>query len=122
MEYLRYYNKLTGQRVADILRDMIAQWVAVEYATRIALDSGANRFELRDERGHRLPVVVDARRFAAADVPVGVAERDHDDIERRFGTARHAKRSLVRPGLALDVQLHRRAAAKNSSTCVRGVA
>jgi hypothetical protein len=35
MEYLRYYNKLTGQRIADILRDMIAQWVAVEYATRI---------------------------------------------------------------------------------------
>jgi hypothetical protein len=35
MEYLRYYNKLTGQRVADILRDMIAQGVAVEYATRI---------------------------------------------------------------------------------------
>jgi hypothetical protein len=35
MEYLRYYNKLTGQRVADILRDMIAQWVAVEYATCI---------------------------------------------------------------------------------------
>jgi hypothetical protein len=35
MEYLRYYNKLTGQRVADILRDRIAQWVAVEYATRI---------------------------------------------------------------------------------------
>jgi len=30
MEYLR-----SGQRVADILRDMIAQWVAVEYATRI---------------------------------------------------------------------------------------
>jgi hypothetical protein len=35
MEYLRYYNKLTGQPVADILRDMIAQWVAVEYATRV---------------------------------------------------------------------------------------
>jgi hypothetical protein len=34
-EYLRYYHKLTGQRVADILRDMIARWVAVEYATRI---------------------------------------------------------------------------------------
>jgi hypothetical protein len=35
MEYLRYYNKLTGQRVADILWDMIAQWVSVEYAARI---------------------------------------------------------------------------------------
>ena len=35
MEYLRYYNKLTGQPIADILRDMIAQWVAVEYATRV---------------------------------------------------------------------------------------
>ncbi len=35
MEYLRYYNRLTGQRVADILRDMIAQWVGVEYATHI---------------------------------------------------------------------------------------
>jgi hypothetical protein len=35
MEYLRYYHQLTGQRIADILRDMIAQWVAVEYATRI---------------------------------------------------------------------------------------
>jgi hypothetical protein len=35
MEYLRYYHKLTGQRVANILRDMIAQRVAVEYATRI---------------------------------------------------------------------------------------
>jgi predicted DNA-binding protein len=35
VEYLRYYSKLTGQRIADILRDMIAQRVAVEYATRI---------------------------------------------------------------------------------------
>jgi hypothetical protein len=35
MEYLRYYHQLTGQRIADIVRDMIAQWVAVEYATRI---------------------------------------------------------------------------------------
>jgi hypothetical protein len=35
LEYLRYYRELTGQRIADILRDMIAQWVAVEYATRI---------------------------------------------------------------------------------------
>ena len=35
MEYRRYYHQLTGQRIADILRDMIAQWVAVEYATRI---------------------------------------------------------------------------------------
>jgi len=35
MEYLRYYNKLTGLSIADILRNMIAQWVAVEYATRI---------------------------------------------------------------------------------------
>jgi hypothetical protein len=36
MEYLRYYHKLTGQPIAGILRDMIAQWVAVEYATRVA--------------------------------------------------------------------------------------
>jgi hypothetical protein len=35
LDYLRYYQELTGQRIADILRDMIAQWVAVEYATRI---------------------------------------------------------------------------------------
>jgi len=35
MEYLRYYHKLTGRRVANILRDMIAQRVAVKYATRI---------------------------------------------------------------------------------------
>jgi len=35
MEYLRYYNKLTGQPISGILRDMIAQWVAVEYATRV---------------------------------------------------------------------------------------
>jgi negative regulator of replication initiation len=35
MEYLRYYKQLTGQSIADILRTMIAQWVAVEYATRI---------------------------------------------------------------------------------------
>jgi hypothetical protein len=34
MEYLRYYHKLTGQPIPSILRDMIAQWVAVEYATR----------------------------------------------------------------------------------------
>jgi len=30
MEYLRYYNKLTGLSIAEILRNMIAQWVAVE--------------------------------------------------------------------------------------------
>ena len=35
MEYLRYYHRLTGQPIANILRDMIAQWVAVEYATRV---------------------------------------------------------------------------------------
>jgi hypothetical protein len=29
------HHQLTGQRIADILRDMIAQWVVVEYATRI---------------------------------------------------------------------------------------
>jgi hypothetical protein len=32
---ISYYNRLTGQRVADIGRDMIAQRVGVEYATRI---------------------------------------------------------------------------------------
>ena len=37
MEYLKYYKKLTGQPIADILRDMIAQWVAVEYATRVPM-------------------------------------------------------------------------------------
>lgn len=35
MEYLKYYHKLTGQPIENILRDMIAQWVAVEYATRV---------------------------------------------------------------------------------------
>ena len=33
MEYLVYYSKLTGQPISNILRDMIAQWVAVEYST-----------------------------------------------------------------------------------------
>ena len=35
MQYLQYYHKLTGQPISNILRDMIAQWVAVEYATRV---------------------------------------------------------------------------------------
>jgi hypothetical protein len=34
MEYLMYYGKLTDQPVSNILRDMIAQWVAVEYSSR----------------------------------------------------------------------------------------
>jgi len=47
MEYLQYYNKLTGQPISSILRDMIAQWVAVEYATRVPaaeqVDKGAKK-------------------------------------------------------------------------------
>lgn len=47
MEYLQYYNKLTGQPISSILRDMIAQWVAVEYATRVPetepTDKGATK-------------------------------------------------------------------------------
>lgn len=47
MEYLRYYNKQTGQPITNIVRDMIAQWVAVEYATRIPMfdhqDKGTKR-------------------------------------------------------------------------------
>jgi hypothetical protein len=35
MEYLKYRNKLTGHPIAAILQDIIAQWVAVEYATRV---------------------------------------------------------------------------------------
>jgi hypothetical protein len=48
MEYLKYYKKLTGQPIANILRDMIAQWVAVEYATRVPaveLGKGAKKRE-----------------------------------------------------------------------------
>ena len=43
MEYLKYYKKLTGQPIANILRDMIAQWVAVEYATRIPTDKPSDK-------------------------------------------------------------------------------
>jgi negative regulator of replication initiation len=43
MEYLRYYHKLTGQSISSILRDMIAQWVAVEYATRIPTDKPSDK-------------------------------------------------------------------------------
>ena len=48
MEYLKYYKKLTGQPIANILRDMIAQWVALEYATRVPaveLGKGAKKRE-----------------------------------------------------------------------------
>src|SRR5882757_10489125 len=47
-----------------------------------------------------------ARRLAAADMAVRVGERDHHDIESGLGTARHAKRHLVSPGLGIDLQLH----------------
>jgi hypothetical protein len=42
MEYLQYYNKVTGEPIANILRDMIAQWVAVEYATRVPMPEKAD--------------------------------------------------------------------------------
>jgi hypothetical protein len=43
MEYLRYYRKLTGQPISSIVRDIIAQWVAVEYATRIPTEKPTDK-------------------------------------------------------------------------------
>jgi len=51
MEYLRYYHKLTGQPIASILRDMIAQWVALEYATRVATPEPTGKVR-RTARSH----------------------------------------------------------------------
>jgi hypothetical protein len=52
MEYLRYWKNLHGQPIVDILRTMIAQWVALEYATRTSTkEQAAKGTKKRQQKG-----------------------------------------------------------------------